>query len=142
MFRVENRIPLHRALQILSLSTYTSPRNLGGFPEGHLFTAPASQPQDTPQFSSKDKAWWEDICVGKSSGIICLHACDFRFYVRCPCHFNSGAFPRCGSISLLGKSRSPSTLGFSPAHCVMLASPLSSVTLLFPIYSGEPFSNQ
>lgn len=93
-----------------------SPRSLGEFPEGHLLTAPASQPQDTPQLSSKDKAWWDYTCVGKYRGIICLHDSDFRFYVRCPCHLNSGAFPRCGYISGLSKSGSPSTLGFSPAH--------------------------
>lgn len=94
----------------LSLSTSLSPCHQGTwgeFPEGHLLTAPAGQPQDTPQLSFNDKAWWDDTC-----GVICLHNCDFRVYVRCPCHFNSGAFPRCGYVSGLGSLDLPLFWGF------------------------------
>ena len=85
---VENRSPRLRALHILSLPAYSLSTHLQGAwgsSQGatcslHLHTNHRTHLSSPP----KTMTGGTSPAFSKCGCIICLHACDLRFYVKCP----------------------------------------------------------
>ena len=76
-------------------------RNLGGgaLPQGHLLPAPTNQSQKSLILGKshllsppKKRTLVISCALHQCNYIICLHVCEFRVYVKCPCHFKLWGF--------------------------------------------------
>lgn len=77
-------------------------RNLGGggaLPQGHLLPAPTNQSQKSLILGKshllsppKKRTMVISCALHQCNYIICLHVCEFRVYVKCPCHFKLWGF--------------------------------------------------
>lgn len=69
--------------------------NLGGIPRGVTCSLHLQVNHRTPVSSSpKTRTGGTPPAFDKCHCITCLHACDFKVYVKCSCHLDSRAFPQ------------------------------------------------
>lgn len=100
------RIPPHRAQGICPFPPAASPPSLhqepgggGALPQGHLLPAPTNQSQKSLILGKshllsppKKRTMVISCALHQCNYIICLHVCEFRVYVKCPCHFKLWGF--------------------------------------------------
>lgn len=91
----------HLSLPTCSLSPQSPSGTWGGgaLPQGHLLPAPPNQSQKSLILGKshllsppKKRTMVISCALHQCNYIICLHVCEFRVYVKCPCHFKLWGF--------------------------------------------------